>query len=1811
MVALIMLSPIAGQAATLPQGGSITVGQGTIVTNGSNEMVIKQTTDKLGINWDSFNVGADGRVVFDQPGVNSVALNRVIGSDGSAILGKIDANGQVFLVNPNGVIFGKNSKVNVGGLIASTLSISDADFVAGNYSFKGQAADKGEVVNNGSIEAAQGGYVALIGKSVKNNGAIRAKLGTAALAAGNAVTLDFSGDGLIKIQVNESAVNALAENKGLIKADGGNVLMTARASNALLQTVVNNEGIIEAQTIENRSGKIFLDGGFKGGVVNVAGTLDSSAAVAGNGGFIETSGSNVRISSDVKITTLAAKGVTGQWLIDPTDFTINAGAGSQTINNIGADTLAAALQSTNVSLATSSIDTPGESGNINVNASFAWDADTKLTLTAHNDININSQIAVNGESGGLDLNYGGRVNVSNGGSVKLKGASTTYAENGNDFQILRTVDDLAIFQSGESGMQFYALGGDIDASVMSTWDGGKGFASYGDLENDGEAIYGITLNGLGNTISDFYVNRPDRAYVGLLGALVDSTISNINITGTAVGADKTGLLVGEAVSSNIYNIGSTGGTVSGGKWVGGLIGYVYTNSTVENVSSGVDVTGTGDSVGGAIGYTDSNILIKGIHGYGHVTGYKFTGGAIGSSFADGNVMDISSGATSVVTGQITTGGAMGAFSGSPGKLSNVSGSGVVNGDETAGGALGYGYGTMVNLKSDATVNGTSSVGGLIGEMHYSNLSESFATGTVTGTGDRTGGLVGSSVSSTIFDSLSMGNVTGTSNTGGFVGQSYDDTISTSFSTSKVNGTENVGGFVGTNNMSRFKDVYATGEVNASVYFSGGFAGVSWSSTFTNAYSTGKNSSSGSFGGGFMGSSSGDTLTNVLWDMDTSGYTTSAGGVGKTSAQMMDSSTFADWGVSTDGGADSNVWRIYEGKTTPVLKFLMGTATIHQNDIITTYTSNAYTPVIPSDMNSVSNLTYNTFFESLLDLTGAGLKGGDFAGSPAMIKAGNYNATSSLYSGQFGLNITQENVGKVVIEKAKLDLTTSAQNKVYDATTGAAASVTANGLGSDVLTVTDYDAAFSDKNAGTVKTVTINGITITGDAIDNYTWETSVTTTADITKADLSVGASGIDKTYDGSTNASVYLSYSGIAGDSISVSYGSAQFSDKNAGVGKTIDVYGYTLNGADAGNYNIVAAPSSVTATISKAVLDVSAAASGKVYDGSVAASTSLSDNRVLGDDLVLSSSGSSFADKNAGAGKTVTVNGISVSGSDAGNYTWNTSATTTADISKANLVIGASGQDKTYDGGVSAGASLNDNRVVGDDLVIGGSAHFLDKNAGAGKTIVVDCITVSGADAANYSWNVDTTTTGTINKASLNVSATASDKTYDGSTAASTVLTDDRITGDDIVVSGTSTFSDKNAGSGKVVTVDGITLSGADADNYIVNTSSTTTATINKAVLDVTASASDKVYDGSVTANTTLSDNRVSGDSLTITSSGSSFADKNAGTGKTVSVGGITVSGADAGNYEWNTTTATTADISKANLAIGAIGQDKTYDGGLSAEASLTDNRIAGDDLVIGGSAHFDDKNAGAGKTITINGISVSGADADNYIWNSTVSTTATINKAFLDITAIGKDKTYNGTKDAQVSFTDKRVDGDDLVITSAGNTFSDANAGYGKTITSSGVSVSGADAGNYTWNTTLSSTALIGKANIVVVANPGSKTEGALDGALGWHLGSGQLFGNDKLTGALAREAGEAAGEYVISKGSLSAGSNYTLSVIPGVFEIMKPLVNTNLEEAKNVVATITSGSGAHSPRDVEPMGITTNYRLLNLGIKLPDDIFKEEI
>ncbi|EMD8279931.1 filamentous hemagglutinin N-terminal domain-containing protein [Salmonella enterica] len=287
------LLPAMVLAADLPTGGQIVGGQGSISTSG-NQMTIHQQTQNMATNWHSFDIGKNNTVQFVQPDSSSVALNRVTGASGSQIMGTLKANGQVFILNPNGVLFGKDARVNVGGLVASTKNISTADFMKGQYSLSGSGNPGAQVVNQGSLTTTKGGYIVLAGERVSNSGTVTTPGGKTVLAAGKTVTLQLDNGGLTSVSVNGSVVNALVENRGLISATNGQVYLTAKGQDMLLNTVVNNSGTVEAKGLASRGGEIVLNGG-DSGVVSQSGHL-LAGSQTGQGGKITLEGQNIHLA---------------------------------------------------------------------------------------------------------------------------------------------------------------------------------------------------------------------------------------------------------------------------------------------------------------------------------------------------------------------------------------------------------------------------------------------------------------------------------------------------------------------------------------------------------------------------------------------------------------------------------------------------------------------------------------------------------------------------------------------------------------------------------------------------------------------------------------------------------------------------------------------------------------------------------------------------------------------------------------------------------------------------------------------------------------------------------------------------------------------------------------------------------------------------------------------------------------------------------------------------------------------------------------------------------------------------------------------------------------------------------------------------------------------------------------------------------------------------------------------------------------------------------------------------------------------------
>lgn len=622
-----------------PTGGTVVAGSASI-SSSANTTTVNQSSQNAALNWQSFDIGVSETVNFVQPNSSSVALNRVLGADPSSILGSLSANGKVFLVNPNGILFGTGAQVNVGGLVASTRNISDSDFMAGQYNFSGNS--NAGILNQGAINA-DGGYVALLGANVSNQGVITAKLGSVTLAAGNAITLDVAGDGLLNVTVNAGAVDALVQNGGLIQANGGQVLLTARSAGSLLQSAVNNTGVIQAQTIENHNGVIKLLGDMQSGTVNSGGKLDASAPVGGNGGFIETSAAHVQIATDAIVTTAAPQGTTGQWLIDPVDFTIAVSGGDIT----------GALLSTNLGASNIVIQSisgaSGVNGDINVNDTVTWSAN-QLTLNAQNNINVNT--AMNGSgTASLALVYGqgalaagntstvnvrAPVNLPTGDNLSMKlgsdGAVVNYA----------VINDMTALQNINSNLGGnYALGSSLDATGVTGFVPIGPITSYDDAANQ----FSGTFDGLGHTISHLTINRPANNYVGMFGGLGGSgRINNIGL----LDANVTGVYEVAALVSFNYGIVTNSfatGAVHGVGDVGGLIGYQRGGSVVGSYAD-VATTGTDwdATVGGLVADNEGG-FIRNSYATGSVSGGNVggllginRGGTVINSYATGSVI---------------------------------------------------------------------------------------------------------------------------------------------------------------------------------------------------------------------------------------------------------------------------------------------------------------------------------------------------------------------------------------------------------------------------------------------------------------------------------------------------------------------------------------------------------------------------------------------------------------------------------------------------------------------------------------------------------------------------------------------------------------------------------------------------------------------------------------------------------------------------------------------------------------------------------------------------------------------------------------------------------------------------------------------------------------------------------------------------------------------------------------------------------------------------------------------------------------------
>ena len=562
----------------LPTGGQVVAGQAAI-SQSATVLNINQTSQRAALDWQSFNIGSQAQVNFNQPGASSVTLNRVLDSNPSQIFGRITAPGQVFLTNPNGMYFAPCASVDVGGFTATTHSIGNADFMAGNYRFTRNGAT-GSIVNEGNLTASLGGYIALLAPEVRNNGVIVAQMGTVALAAGETYELQFDGNNtLANIRVEPSTIKALVENGNAVQAPGGLIILSAQAADRLQGGVVRNSGALEATGLVNNGGRIILDASDsishtgtiradaapnsagKGGTVTMIASLanpDSSTTIdgsisarggdlGGDGGFVETSAATVNVGNRAFVDTLAQQGATGTWLIDPNDYTVASSGG-----NITGAALASSLNSTNVTIATATQGTAGGNGDIFVNDTVTKTGSSATTLTLLADRSIAINAPITSSSGRLNVTLTADILNAGTGDVSFGATGRVVTKDGNFYvgSISGSYDTLTA-----KGRNFtMATGSYIDAGM-----GNLGISVTGGIalpNNSAQATtYALTntgyrslvLSSSGGAITTANTNATTADII----TSVDTTLkaNNIGTSGTPIKVSGPADLLGNPVTS--------------------------------------------------------------------------------------------------------------------------------------------------------------------------------------------------------------------------------------------------------------------------------------------------------------------------------------------------------------------------------------------------------------------------------------------------------------------------------------------------------------------------------------------------------------------------------------------------------------------------------------------------------------------------------------------------------------------------------------------------------------------------------------------------------------------------------------------------------------------------------------------------------------------------------------------------------------------------------------------------------------------------------------------------------------------------------------------------------------------------------------------------------------------------------------------------------------------------------------------------------------------------------------------------------------
>ena len=1735
----------------LPIGEKVTSGSAHVSQSGAL-MVVKQTTNTAIVNWQSFNIGSQATVQFEQPSVQSVTLNRVQDNNPSQIFGQIKSNGSVFLQNPNGVYFAPGSSVDVGALLATTHSISDADFLAGRYQFN-RAGALGKIINHGQLNSKLGGYIALLAPEVQNQGVVVAKGGSIILAAGETYQLQFeTNDTLTNVLVSPTTLAAYVENGNAVIAPGGLVILSAQAANQIQGGVVNNTGTIQATGLVNDGGVVRLVASHRishtgsinadaaknasghGGRIDLIadlgnpdsslflnGVLSSKGGVSGgDGGQIETSGSHVRIGEATRVATNAPSGTGGNWLIDPTDFTVGSGAGS----DLSGVDLGVNLNSSNVTIMSSNGGT-GSSGNIFINDAVSWSSANKLTLSAANSININN--AVNVPVGGsVDLVYGTSVATGDYDFGSFSSANTQFT---GSINFAGTGPGLFKTQLGTGAVVSY--------NVIATPSTSGGMTSTGNFALGQNYTFGSSFTtspitgvfsgkfeGLGHTVSNLTGTGAIGLFSNSSGLIRDVGVNMFNGSATTgaggLANTNSGVIKNSFANASIYSAinGSLGGlvginsglitnsfstgSVSGTTLLGGLVGSNGSGnsaspSNILSSFSTASVTGTSVYVGGLIGQnstsgTGASSTVTNSFATGNVssTGANASGGLIGYNYANGINSSV------VVTNSFATGNVTGPSSyGANYYFGGLIGSNTVN-------QSGANASVIASYATGSVTAAASWVGGLVGFNQINgagvngqaNILNSYATGSVSNTSPYSGnapagigGLVGLNrnlavgASSTVVSSYATGTVTGalfaaTYGTGGLIGYNYatasdaDNSVSYSYASGIVSGQGGVGGLIGQNTADKggkasIESSYASGNVSSATGSVGGLVGTNKADTaslastsnISNSYASGNvNSIGGTSVGGLVGMNT--TVTAANFSVISNSHAT-----GNVSA--AGDSVGGLVGFNT-GSGDSRVLQSY------------ATGSVDSTSIAGTNVGG----LVGQNKADVANSKVSI---SQSYATGAVTAPKIAGGLVGLLSAtsGTANIDQSYATG----NVRQTAASGIAGGLVGQVTSSNAGSSTVISNTFATGNVTGTGSSNLGGLVGTFSAAGNGSIQNSYALGNLSGSSNMGGLIGSLS------------------GGSNLQNNYWNTTNNPALLFdkggiaakvvTSGIASLSTLDMQNMSNFSnwDSNS-VWQSLNYFNNQLPFLRQNN-----TLATITLVSGSSVYGETPVLSYGITNSFGSAITSLA---ATGTPVwALSENGGAAVNQsitsttNAGTYSLTYNSGISL-----GNYTIMSGVASNWTVSKAALGLSVTG---TYSGSTTiTPTSYTVTGLKNGESMVPTAVTVSDANVATANKYVTAITANSGnANFNNYDLaisfnatpNTTTTNTATLNPIALSVSAVASltGNPYKGAAYTGTYTSSAMVPADAalINVSGEATGTDAGTYASNLV----VTLSGSAQTNYSSPVKTNANLVVSPKTITITNTALSQNYDGitsyaSLAGQTAYTNSALIGaDAIgTVTQAANKTGIAQAGS-FIVTPSNANLSTGNSNNYQFNYVAAThivnPLSITVSNAAV----IDKVYDG--NTTASVSSGQLHGvlpidlNNINLLPSGSFTSARVGSAIPVNLT-YGLSGSAAGNYSVIQPSGLTASITPKLLDILGQkANDKVYDTTTTVVLSngTLNGVLAGDNVSLNQWGQ-FIDKNAGLNKPINASN-SLSGSDAGNYSLIQPSGLTASISRANLAI--------------------------------------------------------------------------------------------------------------------------------